>query len=135
MSLDANKEAVRQFHRAVFVERQMDTLPSLMIDPLHDVNASGVPEPLDHLKGTLQTIFGAFPDLKAAVDDVMGEGEIVTLRLTLTGTHGGNFMGAAPTGKPFSVSAIHIFRFADSKIVERWEWVDRLGLRAQLGIQ
>jgi steroid delta-isomerase-like uncharacterized protein len=136
MSVETNKEAVKAFHQAVFVERNLDALSQFMREPLNGVNATGRTETLAQVRQYFQSYFDAFPDLQAAIDDISAENDLVNVRLILTGTHGGTYMGAAPSGKGFSVSSMHIFRFdAEGKIIERWEWVDRLGLRAQLGIQ
>jgi predicted ester cyclase len=53
--------------------------------------------------------------------------------VTARGTHQGEFMGIAPTGKPVSFSAIDVVRIADGKIVERWSQADNLALLQQLG--
>jgi predicted ester cyclase len=49
------------------------------------------------------------------------------------GTHRGEFMGIAPTGKHVTVTAITIFRVEEGKIAELWNNVDALGLLQQLG--
>jgi predicted ester cyclase len=43
-------------------------------------------------------------------------------------------MGMPPTGKPFVVSGVSIFRLADGKIVEHWGLNDAAGLMQQLGM-
>jgi predicted ester cyclase len=40
-----------------------------------------------------------FPDLRFTVEDQIAEGEKVVARGTLRGTHRGEFLGIAPTGK------------------------------------
>ena len=62
----------------------------------------------------------AFPDLSVAVEDVMAEGDQVAARVTMRGTHRGEFQGILPTGKRVEVKAIDMFRISDGKIVEHW---------------
>ena len=62
----------------------------------------------------------AFPDMRITVEDVIAEGDRVSARVTMRGTHQGEFQGIAPTGKRVQVKAIDIFRIADGKIVEHW---------------
>jgi ketosteroid isomerase-like protein len=50
-----------------------------------------------------------------------------------TGTHQGELMGVAPTGKPIDVDAISVFRIADGQIAEEWTVWDALGLLQQVG--
>jgi predicted ester cyclase len=57
----------------------------------------------------------------------------VVARVTARGTHQGEFMGIAPTGKPVSFNAIDVVRIAGGKIVERWSQADNLALLQQLG--
>jgi predicted ester cyclase len=51
-----------------------------------------------------------------------------------TGTHKGEFMGHAPTGKPVTFFAIDILRIRGGKIVEDWHLEDNLTLLEQLGV-
>lgn len=62
----------------------------------------------------------------SAVEDLIAEDEKVVLRLHRSGTH-------EPTGRNFSIENVHIFRFADGKIVEHWAVRDDLGLMRQIG--
>jgi predicted ester cyclase len=75
----------------------------------------------------------AFPDFRATVLDQIAEGDTVVTREVFTGTHRGSFQGVEPTGREVEIDVIDIVRVADSKIVEHWNCVDRLGLLAQLG--
>ena len=56
------------------------------------------------------------------------------VRYTFRGTHTGNFMGIAPTGKQVTQTGITIIRFANGKAVEQWANSDDLGLLQQLGV-
>ncbi len=78
--------------------------------------------------------YGAYPDARFDVEDVIAEGDRVAVRYTLRGTHEGTTrMGVAPTGKEVAASIIGILKLADGKIVEMWTNVDFLGLMQQMG--
>ena len=77
----------------------------------------------------------AFPDWHVVVDDLIAEGDRVVVRATGHGTHTGEFMGIAPTGKRISVTWIAIYRVADGKLAEHWQNIDDLGLLKQLGAE
>jgi steroid delta-isomerase-like uncharacterized protein len=103
-------------------------------DP-HVVAHSLAPDPLD-LEGVKQfyaDLWRAFPDLKIEIEDLMGDGDRVAWRLTVTGTHKGEFRGVPPTGTKVKFAAGYIFRIENGKIIERWTNFDRLGLLVQLG--
>ena len=74
------------------------------------------------------------PDLHLAIDDLFAEGDRVVFRVTIRGTHQGAFMGAAPTGKQITATAVDIARLADGRIVEHWGQMDTLDLMQQLGL-
>lgn len=76
----------------------------------------------------------AFPDLRMSVDEIIGEGDLVAGRFTLSGTHEGPWRGAAPTGRRVSMALMMFFRFEDGLLVELWEVDDQLGLQRQLGL-
>ncbi|MFD1515417.1 ester cyclase [Halomarina rubra] len=72
-----------------------------------------------------------FSDLRVAVEDVVAEGDRVVLRVTISGTHDGPFMGIEPTGKPLTASGFALHRLAGGKVAERWVLFDALGVIEQ----
>lgn len=76
----------------------------------------------------------AFPDLHITIDDMVAEGDKVVSRITLRGTHTGDMMGIAPTGKKVEIMGITMHRFAGGKEVEAWGSPDMLSMYQQLGI-
>jgi len=86
------------------------------------------------IKGVVRWLRGAFPDLAYDIEDVFGVGDRVALRCTTRGTHTGEFLGHAPTGRSFAVQQIHIFRIEDGRIAEHWACRDDVGMLRQLGL-
>ncbi len=58
----------------------------------------------------------------------------VVTRWTARGTHKGDLMGIAATGKQTTVTGIGIARIAGGKIQEAWGNWDTLGMMQQLGV-
>ncbi len=79
-------------------------------------------------------LYTAFPDLHFSVEDMLAEEDKVAYRYTLRATQSGSWRGAAPTGKPITLTAICIDRMTDGKIVEEWHIADVLDLVQQLGL-
>jgi steroid delta-isomerase-like uncharacterized protein len=76
----------------------------------------------------------AFPDLRMAPQDVIASGDKVVARVRATGTHKGEFMGLAPTGRSIDVPLIDIIRFgADGRAREHWGVFDQMSMMQQLG--
>jgi predicted ester cyclase len=88
---------------------------------------------LEAFKQGLWLFLTAFPDARFTLEDLIAEGDRVAVRYTFRGTHTGNYMGIAPTGKQVTQTGITINRFANGKAVELWGNVDDLGLLQQLG--
>lgn len=75
----------------------------------------------------------AFPDGEFHIESIISEGDLVAYRWTARGTHKGEFMNIAPTGRETTVSGINILRLSGDKIVEEWgEW-DALGFLQRVG--
>ena len=77
----------------------------------------------------------AFPDLTFTIEDTIVQGNVIVTRLTITGTHHGEFMGIAPTGRTFKVMALSIDRTEGGKFVERWALFDFYSELIQLGVK
>jgi len=61
-----------------------------------------------------------FPDLRSHEDALLGDGDLIAIRWTITGTHTGTFFGVAPTGRAIQVAGMDLLRVADGKLVEHW---------------
>ena len=76
----------------------------------------------------------AFPDLSVKLDQIIAEGDLVSLHWSALGT---NTVATGPfpgTGKTVAVDGMSFFRFADGKIVEEWSTYDNLTIMQQLGL-
>lgn len=74
------------------------------------------------------------PDRVLTNDVIICAEDFVIARVTVTGTQTGPFFGMPATGKKMSFTAIDIYRFKDSKVVERWGNGDGLTMLSQLGM-
>src|SRR5215469_14758978 len=99
----------------------------------HDPAPDQGPGP-DGFKQFFSTLRGAFPDLHITPEHVDSTEDDIAVAYTITGTHQGDFLGVAPTGKRISARGMQIARFEDGKIVERWGSSDELGILKQLGV-
>ncbi len=86
------------------------------------------------LQARVQAILDAFNPLQFCVEDLVAEGDRVTVRWSQTGTHTGGFMGIPPTGRQFTLSGIDIHAFRGGQMAEHWHVVDLYGLLQQLGV-
>jgi predicted ester cyclase len=54
--------------------------------------------------------------------------------MNLSGTHTGDFLGHAATGKRFTVRNVQVVGLRDGKASDRWGSTDELGILQQLGL-
>jgi steroid delta-isomerase-like uncharacterized protein len=87
----------------------------------------------DGIRQNVTRFITAFPDLHLTIEDMIAEGDKVVIRFTSRGTHQGEFLGIAPTGKRVTVTATGTYRIEGSKIKEGWVNQDLFGLLQQLG--
>ena len=135
MSTEENKAIMRRFYEEIG-KGNLAAMGELVAADLVD-HTPFVPGQAQGRQGTLELftmIRAAFPDLRITVEDIVAEGDKVVSRGTFSGTHKGEFMGIAPTGKQITVGLIEIVRIVAGKMVEHWNVVDNLGMMRQLGV-
>jgi steroid delta-isomerase-like uncharacterized protein len=81
-----------------------------------------------------ELFYRAFPDMRHTIEETIAEGEKVTVRFTLRGTHHADFMGIPATSKAVAVSAIAILGFVEGKVAQLQAVFDQMGLMRQLGV-
>ena len=94
----------------------------------------GIPSGIEGAKAAHQIMLTGFPDYQTVINDLIAESDRVVARITMSGTHTGNFMGVPATGKWVEFTGIYIARIADGKIVEHWGEEDGVSLLSQLGV-
>jgi predicted ester cyclase len=78
-------------------------------------------------------IRSAFSSITHPLEDLVGEGDEVAVRLRFEGTHTGDFMGVPASDKQFSVEGTAFLRVAGGRVAQLWGFLDQLGLMQQIG--
>ena len=133
----SNKATFKRFHDAMntgdagLISKTIDEIvePEVLIRTPLPVDATGA----QALKEVFGKLHQAFPDLHVTVHELIAEGDKVVGRNSVSGTHQGENMGLAPTGKSVTYNEIMIFRFANGRIAETWGVVDVFSQMKQLG--
>ena len=76
----------------------------------------------------------AFPDWQEEIVQLVAEGDAVAGRFRCSGTHQGEFLGEAPTGKRRDVEEVFFLRVEEGKFVDFWGLEDSLNRMRQLGL-
>ncbi|MFJ9559418.1 ester cyclase [Streptomyces fuscichromogenes] len=77
----------------------------------------------------------AFPDLHLDVRSIVAEGDRVCLRITVTASHQGEFLGKAPTGTEVTWYMLEELRFNDAgQVIEHYDVFNHLPMLKKLGL-
>jgi len=119
-----NEALVRRFFEEVDT-RNFESARELVAPDYRD-NLSGraAPATFDELLEVIKAWHRGFPDLSHSFDELFSKDDKVVVRGRTRGTHEGEFMGIAPTGRSLELTFICIFRIANGRLAERWPQFD-----------
>lgn len=131
MSTDQNKAVARRFIDEVFIAGRADAVDDLVTSDFvsHGLPGAGP----DVMKAAISRVAPALSDATMEIQDVIGEGDRVAVRLMSTAVQSGVFMGMPATGRRYTIEEIHIFRIVDGRVAEHWHQGDMVGMMRQLG--
>ncbi len=92
------------------------------------------PRAARRVKRLFTEFYTAFPDWREEIVELVTEGNTVAGRFKCSGTHLGEFLGEAPTGKRMQVEEVFFLRAEDGQFVDFWALEDSLGRMRQLGL-
>jgi predicted ester cyclase len=133
-SPDDNKAVMCRLIEDVWNRGELDLLDELFHPEATSPSAPALPPGPAGVREIVRMFRTAFPDFHMTIDDMIAEDAFVAGRFTETGTHLGEFMGVAPTGKRVGFGEVAILRMVANRIVESWYDVDMLGMLRQLGL-
>lgn len=133
MASESNVELIREGFAALNAS-ELDACIQLASPDLI-INLAELPEPLhgrDTWRAGAAMFRGAFPDLHAEIEDIFGEGDRVAVRVTMRGTHQGDYLGIPATGRAVSYVSHEFYRVEDGLIAEEWICSDMASLLGQI---
>jgi len=136
MSIEENKAIVRRFFEELLSTDNFAVADEIL-SPDFRFYFAGSPVAMD-LESYMEFLVArraAFPDRRFIVEDMIGEGDKVSARFTMRGTHKGEFRGIAPSGTELTMTGIDMIRLSEGKLVEDRVEVDQLGMMQQLGAE
>lgn len=134
MSIEQNKAAVRRFFDEFANKGNLSVVdeifsPDFVMHPADGADMNGS----EGAKTGYPRFRASFPDVKYIIDDMVAEGDKVTFRMTIEGTHIGRFGNIEPTGKKIKMTRFGIIRLENGKWVEGWVLTNVMSLYQQLG--
>jgi predicted ester cyclase len=121
MIVEQNKKVVIRFNKEFFESGNIQITKELLADTF--INHTAPPNASTDASIMIQFITGfhkGFSNISVQIHELIGEGDKVSLRKTITAIHTGEFMGKAATGKKVEMNVIEIDILKDGKITDHW---------------
>lgn len=132
-----NKEVVTRFLEDVFSQGYAHMVGEFIRPDAVDHNAIifEQPEGQGGVEEGIRMFLQAFPDFRLEAEQLIAEGDLVAVRLHMSGTNTGEYRGLPePTERHASWDAMAFFRLSEGKIAEIWGVADRMAMLTELGI-
>jgi steroid delta-isomerase-like uncharacterized protein len=131
---DAEKAVVRRNTEEVQGGGKWDVFDQLFADDFldHTPQPNSTPDKQGAL-GLYKRLRAAFPDFHAVIHWQRIDENVVTTFKTYHGTHRGEFLGIAPTGRTIHFETVDAMRVKNGKITEHWGVANLFSLIQQLG--
>ena len=99
------------------------------------INLAGMPFQMrgrEAWRSNAEVMQAAFPDFRAHIDDIFAAEDRVAVRVTLRGTHRGDFQGIPATGREVAFMSLEHYQVQGGLLVEEWISSDLTTLMRQL---
>ena len=135
MSVEENKAIIRKLNEE-FINRGNAAILDKLYSPELLRKRRGLEWIVSTYDGSrgFENLHEAFLNYHSQIEELVGEGDMIIARCTITGTHKGELFGIAPTGKTISMNQVVYYRLSDGKVTEIWAMSDELGLLLQFGL-
>ena len=127
----SNADTLRRIF-SLMDEQDFASIRELLAPDFSAIFGGNPPMGVDEWAGMGQMFYSAFSGGKHTIEEMFEIGDRVFSRGSFSGTHAGDFMGIAPTGREVTVTEMTFDRFVDGKLVEHRAEADMAGLMQQL---
>ena len=119
----------------VWNQKREEAIDEMMAE---DVVVHGLgPEPIvgrENFKPFFRSFSSAFPDIQVTVEDVLTDGDKMSCRCTVRGTHTGEGLGFAPTNQRVEFTGGGMCIVENGRFKEIWNEFDFMKMNTQMGI-
>ncbi len=134
MDTTSNKELIRRFYEEVVNTGNTDRMAEFISPDVVETDGisrvhSGIQGMIDHVRGVRTT----YPDLTVTIERQIAEGDWVVSVITARGTHLGEWLGMAPTGRQLVYGGVNVDKVVDGKLVEHGGAANLLGPLLEIG--
>jgi steroid delta-isomerase-like uncharacterized protein len=127
------RAALASFYGALGIH-DVDLLDGALAENWEDIPlAPGQEAGPEGVKPILRMLLSAFPDLTLEIIDVLAEPGRAAAKVSVAGTHQGDFFGVPATGKTVQFALHEFHEFESDRLRRTWHMEDLFGLFAQVG--
>lgn len=136
MSTATNRVLVSDYIEQIWNNGRLDLVEEYLAEDIVEHNIPQIPglNRRDSLKAVIGGARESLPDIQLTLHDVIAADDKVVTRWEMLATHQHELMGVPATGKQLIQLGAAIYRLANGKIAEIWNFPDNLSLMQQLGI-
>lgn len=128
---ESNKATVRKLYEEILNSGKLEMLNEIISEEYTGIRgekgALGFSE-------TVNSIRIGFPNIKWKIEELIADGDKVSVRWTWKGTNTGSFRGFPASNNEVIDNAIAVYEFSGGKIIKAWIQSDKLGFLQQIGI-
>jgi steroid delta-isomerase-like uncharacterized protein len=121
---EKNQSLAVRYHEDIFQKGNLEVADEIL-SPDFVIHNPALPEELrkgaEGTKKYASAVITTVPDRKLEHHDILAKGNKVLIRWTNSGTNTGPLFGNPPTGKPYVVTGLDLFRISNGKIMELWQ--------------
>jgi len=134
MAAARNEAVIRRFYDRLWNRWELELADEIVAPDVRFRGSLGTElTGVEAFRDYVRDVQAAFPDWHNRIDELIATGDRVVARLTWSGTHRGELLGVAPTGRFVTYVGAAIFRLHDGRIEEGWVVGDTYELWRTLG--
>jgi predicted ester cyclase len=129
----SHDQLIERIFEEIINAGNLDAADELMAADFVDHGPTGTIEGVAAFKDMVAMWRAAVPDVHCTVEQVFSDGDMVAWLVRTRGTHTGEMMGIAPTGRSIDLVSPNIARVRDGRASEHWADQSMFQFLAQIG--
>ena len=134
MSVEENKATLRRAFEEIWNKKNLSLIPELVSPDYVGSNVFGVVKGQEEYEQMVKSATTNMPDIHYEVDEVVGEGDTLMAKVTMTGTYNGKMGDLDISGKKIKATNVFVNKYENGKIRETTVYGNPLATLRQLDV-
>jgi steroid delta-isomerase-like uncharacterized protein len=128
-----NQTIVHRWMEEVWNKGRVDAIDEMLAGDvvIHGLGGEAIRGP-EGYRPFFESMHNTFSQIDVVVDDAVEQGDTIAARCTVRGTHTGDGIGVAPTGRRVEFSGMTMVKVKDGKMIAAWNNFDFAGMLQQI---